>query len=79
MWNVNALGLGTVVMLALALPADGVALASHLTVFEARACIPLSMRPATWIAGELLEWREANRASSSAGGLIRSCFTPFRF
>lgn len=43
MWNVNALGLGTVVMLALALPAGGVALASHLAVFEARACTGLSL------------------------------------
>ena len=40
MWNVNALGLGTVVMLALA---GGVALASHLAVFEARACTGLSL------------------------------------
>ncbi len=42
MWNVNSLGLGTVVMLALALPVGGVALASHLAVFEARACTGLS-------------------------------------
>jgi hypothetical protein len=42
MWNVNSLGIGTVVMLALALPAGGVALASHLAVFEARACTGLS-------------------------------------
>jgi len=42
MWNVNALGLGTVAMLALALPAGGVALASHLAIFEARACTGLS-------------------------------------
>lgn len=42
MWNVNSLGLGTLVMLALALPAGGVALASHLAVFEARACTGFS-------------------------------------
>ncbi len=42
MWNVNSLGLRTVVMLPLALPAGGVALASHLAVFEARACTGLS-------------------------------------
>lgn len=37
------------------------------TVLETIACRPdfpvrLTMRPATWIAGEVLEWREANRA-----------------
>lgn len=37
------------------------------TVLETIACKPdfpvrLTMRPATWIAGEVLEWREANRA-----------------
>jgi predicted DNA-binding transcriptional regulator AlpA len=37
------------------------------TVLETVACRPdfpvrISMRPATWIAGEVLEWREANRA-----------------
>lgn len=37
------------------------------TVLETVACRPdfpvrISMRPATWIAGEILEWREANRA-----------------
>lgn len=36
------------------------------TVLETVACRPdfpvrVSMRPATWVAGEVLEWREANR------------------
>lgn len=39
------------------------------TVLETVACKPdfpvrLTMRPATWIAGEVLAWREANRAGS---------------
>lgn len=37
------------------------------TVLETIACKPdfpvrLTLRPATWVAGEVLEWREANRA-----------------
>lgn len=37
------------------------------TVLETIACRPdfpvrLTMRPATWIAGEVLAWRDANRA-----------------
>ncbi len=37
------------------------------TVLETVACRPdfpvrLTMRPATWVAGEILEWRNANRA-----------------
>lgn len=41
------------------------------TVLETVACRPdfpirLTMRPATWIAGEVLEWREANRAGQPA-------------
>lgn len=45
MWNANALGLVSVAMLALALPASGVALASHLGLFESRACTGLSQLP----------------------------------
>lgn len=41
------------------------------TFLETIACKPdfpvrISMRPATWIAGEVLEWREANRAGRQA-------------
>jgi len=41
------------------------------TVLETVACRPdfpvrISMRPATWIAGEVLKWREANRAGQRA-------------
>jgi predicted DNA-binding transcriptional regulator AlpA len=41
------------------------------TVLETIACRPdfpirLTMRPATWIAGEVLAWREANRAGQPA-------------
>ena len=37
------------------------------TVLETVACRPdvpvrLTIRPATWVAGEVLDWREANRA-----------------
>lgn len=37
------------------------------TVLQCVACRPdfpvkLTMRPATWVAGEVLEWRDANRA-----------------
>lgn len=37
------------------------------TVLETIACKPdfpvrLTMRPATWVAGEVIEWRDANRA-----------------
>lgn len=37
------------------------------TVLETVACRPdfpvrLTMRPATWVAGEVLEWRDQNRA-----------------
>lgn len=39
------------------------------TVLETVACRPdfpvrLTMRPATWIAGEVLEWRQGNRAGA---------------
>lgn len=41
------------------------------TVLETVACRPdfptrLTMRPATWIAGEVLAWRNANRAGQPA-------------
>lgn len=41
------------------------------TVLETIACRPdfpvrLTMRPATWVAGEVLEWRELNRAGRQA-------------
>ncbi|MNB77316.1 hypothetical protein D3C75_240000 [compost metagenome] len=37
------------------------------TVLESVACRPdfpirVSMRPATWVAGEILKWRDTNRA-----------------
>lgn len=37
------------------------------TVLENVACLPsfpvrLTIRPATWVAGEILEWRDENRA-----------------
>lgn len=40
-------------------------------VLERIACRPdfpkrISLRPATWIAGEVLAWREANRAGQRA-------------
>lgn len=52
-----------------AIGADEVAILLGLsprTVLEKVACRPdfptrLSMRPATWVAGEVLEWRDANR------------------
>lgn len=42
------------------------------TVLESLACradfpVRLTMRPATWVAGEILEWRDANRV----GRLVR--------
>jgi len=42
------------------------------TVLETVACRPdfpvrLTMRPATWVAGEVLEWRNANRAGIPKG------------
>lgn len=42
------------------------------TVLETIACRPgfpqrVSLRPATWVAGEVLKWRDANRA----GGTVR--------
>jgi len=41
------------------------------TVLETVACKPdfpvrLTMRPATWVAGEVLAWRDANRAGRQA-------------
>lgn len=41
------------------------------TVLETVACRPdfpvrLTMRPATWVAGEVLKWREANRYGQRA-------------
>lgn len=41
------------------------------TVLETVACRPdfpkrLTMRPATWIAGEILEWRDSNRVDQRA-------------
>lgn len=42
------------------------------TVLETVACRPdfpvrLTMRPATWVAGEVLEWRNQNRAGIPKG------------
>ena len=42
------------------------------TVRETVACredfpVRLSMRPATWVAGEVLAWRDANRAGLPKG------------
>lgn len=41
------------------------------TVLESVACRPdfpirVSMRPATWVAGEILKWRDTNRAGLRA-------------
>lgn len=41
------------------------------TFLETIACKPgfpvrLTMRPATWVAGEVLAWRDANRAGQQA-------------
>lgn len=41
------------------------------TVLETVACKPdfpirISMRPATWVAGEVLAWRDANRSGRLA-------------
>ena len=41
------------------------------TVLETIACKPdfparLTMRPASWVAGEILEWRDANRVGRQA-------------
>jgi predicted DNA-binding transcriptional regulator AlpA len=52
-----------------AIDADSVGLLLGLaprTVLENIACRPdfparVSLRPASWVAGEVLEWREANR------------------
>lgn len=42
------------------------------TVLETVACRPdfpvrLTMRPATWVAGEVVEWRDQNRAGIPKG------------
>ncbi|MGL0786587.1 hypothetical protein [Xanthomonas translucens] len=42
------------------------------TVLETVACRPdfpvrLTMRPATWVAGEVVEWRDRNRAGIPKG------------
>lgn len=42
------------------------------TVLERVACRPdfpvrLTMRPATWVAGEVVEWRDRNRAGLPKG------------
>lgn len=42
------------------------------TVLEKAACRPdfpmrLTVRPATWVAGEVLAWRDANRAGIPKG------------
>ena len=42
------------------------------TVLETVACRPdfpvrLTMRPATWVAGEVIEWRNQNRAGIPKG------------
>lgn len=47
------------------------------TVLEKVACRPdfpvrVSMRPATWVAGEVLVWRDANRAGLPNGRARRS-------
>jgi predicted DNA-binding transcriptional regulator AlpA len=47
------------------------------TVLENVACRPdfpirISMRPATWVAGEVLAWRDANRVGLPKGRKRRS-------
>jgi hypothetical protein len=37
-WNMNAMGLGVVTTLAIVLPTSAAVLATHLALFEARAC-----------------------------------------
>ena len=56
-WELRAIGAGEVGLL--------LGLAAR-TVLETIACKPdfpmrVSMRPATWVAGEVLEWRDRNR------------------
>jgi len=65
-----------------AIDAEGVGLLLGLaprTVLETVACRPdfpvrVSMKPASWVAGEVLEWREANRAGRQ-GRPRRRCST----
>ncbi len=53
-----------------AIDAEGVGLLLGIaprTVLQTVACRPdfpvrISMKPATWVAGEVLEWRDVNRA-----------------
>ena len=47
------------------------------TVLQEVACLPdfpsrVSIRPATWVAGEVLEWRDRNRVNLPRGGRKRS-------
>jgi predicted DNA-binding transcriptional regulator AlpA len=57
-----------------AIDAEGVGVLLGLTarsVLETVACRPdfpvrLTMRPATWVAGEVLKWRETNRYGQRA-------------
>ncbi len=56
-WELRAIGAAEVGLL--------LSLAAR-TVLETIACKPnfplrVSMRPATWVAGEVLEWRDRNR------------------
>lgn len=61
-WELRAIGVADVgILLGL----------SPRTVLETVACRPdfpvrLTMRPATWVAGEVLEWRDSNRYGQRA-------------
>ena len=62
-WEQRAIGAGDVGLLLGLAPA---------TVLQKMACRPdfpsrVSMRPATWVAGEVLEWRERNRVNVPRG------------
>ena len=62
-WEQQAIGAGGVGLLLGIAPA---------TVLQKVACLPdfphrVSIRPATWVAGEVLEWRDRNRVNLPRG------------
>ena len=67
-WQQQAIGAGGVGLLLGIAPA---------TVLQKVACLPdfpsrVSIRPATWVAGEVLEWRDRNRVNLPRGRRRRS-------
>ena len=67
-WQQQAIGAGGVGLLLGIAPATVLQKVARLPDFPSR----VSIRPATWVAGEVLEWRDRNRVNLPRGRRRRS-------